>query len=185
MRTSPQRIIRRRSPAVRMITPGSEEFGFSAVFSNVPALVSGAWIAANDPVAVPFTLRDAVTVTQLGWVNGTAVGGGVDMGIYTEGWVRLVSIGGVTAAGTASGWEFNDIANTVIPSGRYYLAYARDNTTANRTAWYPQFNAVNPMKLLGLFDSTTDAYPLPDPLTNMVLAAQFTRVPPVAIKTIP
>jgi len=147
------------------------------MIGNDLAPASGAWFSANDPVAMPFTLNHTLTIFQVGWVNGTSTGEGVDIGVYDEAFNRLVSLGGVTAAGTASGWEFADIADTVLAAGRYYLACARDNVTSNRVGFYPTNSAANVLALFGVQDSATNAYPLPNPLTNMALAATAVRFP--------
>jgi len=177
VRTIPVRRASLARSTPRFISITSPEFGVQGLFGSAAAPASGPWIGANDPVAVPFTLKDAATVYQFAWMNGTSVGDGVDMGIYDLAFNRLASIGGVTAAGTASGWEFNNIADVTLAAGRYYLAMARDVTTANRAAFWPTTALANIMAALGVFDSATDAYPLPNPLTNMALAATQTRYP--------
>ena len=177
MRTYPRRVGQIPFTNRRFITPASDEFGWKAMLGNDIAALSAPWFSVNDPVAMPFTLNRPLTIYQLGWVNGTSVGEGVDIGVYDEAFTRIVSIGGVTAAGTASGWEFNNIADTVLGVGRYYLACARDNVTANRVAYYQTVSLVNALVLFGVQDSATNAYPLPNPLTNMALAATAARFP--------
>lgn len=141
-----------------------------------PASASGAWVSANDPLALPFVLRKGGTVTQLGWLNGSAAGGGVDLGIYNTSWVRMISTGAQTGSGNTA-WQWIDVTDTPLAAGRYYLAMSRDNITASRQLFVNHTALASLMGLMGCQDSATDAYPLPDPLTNMALCTTFTRVP--------
>jgi hypothetical protein len=155
----------------RIITLGSREFSAAGVMPGIPsARTNTAWHTANDPVAYPFALREAAVVTKLGWVNGSAAGGGVDLGIYDLSWNRKVSTGAQTGTGNGV-WQWIDVTDTALAAGRYYLAHSRDNITANRALRYSQGQLLSVLQMSGAQDSTTDAYPLPDPLTNMALAS--------------
>jgi hypothetical protein len=111
-------------------------------------------------------LSEAVIVKKLGWVNGSAAGGGVDCGIYSTAWARLVSTGAQTGSGNSL-WQWIDVTDTPLGPGKYYLAHSRDNITGNRAMRWGNGYPATHLALLGVQDSTTDAYPLPDPLTNM------------------
>lgn len=143
-------------------------------------LTNAAWASANDPVAIPFTFWETVTVYKLAMQNGSSPGDNFDIGIYDENWVRKVSAGSTAAT---SSWQVVDIADTVIGPGRYWLVLVRDTTTASRCGFYTVSFTVASMAFAGLFDSATDAFPLPDPLTNMAAVATATRPPIVGIYT--
>lgn len=163
-------------PTNRILFPGSSEFSTGPMISAEPGSASGLWISANDPLALPFVLRTAGVVTQLGWLNGSAAGGGVDLGVYSTSWARLISTGAQTGSGN-SAWQWINVTDTPLSAGRYYLVMARDNTTTNRQFFCGHQALTSLMGLMGCQDSATDAYPLPDPLTNMAPCATFTRVP--------
>lgn len=180
-RAVPARTERVLSSRQRVLNPGSPEFsccGIPYVSSGITVM---AWPAANDPVAVPFALSETTLVTQLGLMNGSAAGGNFDVGIYDLNWARIVSAGS-TAAVTNNVVQFANTTDTVLAPGRYYYVMVRDNATANRGYGYAP-NATSIMAICGLQDSTTDAFPLPDPLTNMAAAASFARLPYFQIQT--
>lgn len=137
---------------------------------------SAAWVSANVPLAIPFSIRLPVVVEQIGWFNGSSAGGGVDLGIYDLSWNRLVSAGTTTGSGS-SAFQWINVTDTLLAVGRYYLVNVRDNVTANRQTVYTHTASAPLMQFMGCFDSATAAYPLPDPLTNMVAATTITRLP--------
>lgn len=160
----------------RVITTASPEFNtLGAVLSGWGGGGASVWDSANDPVAYPFVLREAMIVQKLGWVNGSSAGGGVDVGIYSQAWARLVSTGAQTGSGNTA-WQWIDVTDTPLAAGRYYLVCSRDNVTANRAHRWGNAMGAPLLSLHGVQDSATDAYPLPDPLTNMAAAATFTKV---------
>lgn len=182
MRAIPARQSVRKLPQGRVITALDPEFGGQIIQQISKAQVSGAWASANDPFAYEFAINYGCVVTHLGWVNGSAAGGGVDCGIYDLSWNRLVSTGAQTGSGNSL-FQWIDVTDTALAPGRYYLAMSRDNTTANRVNSWSSLASADMLKSVGCWDSTTDAYPLPDPLTNMVAAATFTLIPTMAIAT--
>ena len=97
---------------------------------------SGAWPAANRAIFIPFRLPKAQTVVQLASLNGTAVSGNVDMGIYTMGGSKVVSIGTTVQTGTST-IQIYDIADTLLAPGYYMLALALDNTTGTFFRFVP------------------------------------------------
>ena len=89
---------------------------------------SQTYIAANRAYYYPFRLAEAVTCYKAFWVNGAAVSGNVDIGIYTSAGVKVASTGSTAQAGTS----VTQIAtlSASLAAGNYYLAFACDNTTA-------------------------------------------------------
>jgi hypothetical protein len=120
-----------------------------------------------------------MTVYQLGWFNGSGtMTDSFDIGIYDASWNRKVAGGGTARTGvTAVQWV--DVTDTFIPVGKYYLVGANNGTTANQMQDFMSASGVTAVfnAALGFFDSATNAYPLPDPLTNMVACATFTVIP--------
>lgn len=180
MRSVPERTSR-AVPSIykRIITPAHKEFSISPAWSLQNGVTLNAALSANVPVAMPFALSEGATIFQLGWYNGSSTqSGNVDIGVYDTSWNRKVSGGGTAASGT-SVWQWVNVADTSIPSGRYYLVIVRDSAVTHAVAGSPSGAAI--MGLFGVMDSATAAYPLPDPLTNMVSAATASRCPIGAI----
>lgn len=176
MRRNPTRWAAAPLSRRRILTLCSPEFSGSGAI-NIQSNTgpsSALWFSANDPVAYPFRLSEAVIVDQLGICNGSAAGGGFDVGVYSSSFVRLVSTGTQTGSGNNQ-WQFINVTDTpLLADTLYYLAAVRDNTTANRQRILNFGGSVLAGALAGVKDSTTDAYPLPDPLTNMVTNAVTT-----------
>lgn len=170
-------------PAVmELITPGSPVFSASRLILPSNGVTSAAWNAANNPVALPFILPRNRTVYQLGWVNGSSAGDNADVGIYSGdgNWTRLVSTGSTTGTGNSL-VQFVDVTDTALTAGTlYYAVMCRDTTTANRTR---MIGSINPSAsaLAGQMTTTTASFPLPNPLTNMVLVSASGAVPLVIL----
>lgn len=177
MRRNPTRSAQPRLGRKIVVGTWTPEFSvFSHVRHNSVAISTGL-PAANDPYAFPFRMSEPVTVRELMVYNGSSAGGNVDMGIYNTSWARLVSAG--TTGGTGNSlWQIMNVTDTPLEENRtYYLVLVRDNATANRQRSFSGSLTVSQNALAGVQDSTTDAFPLPDPLTNMALAAAITQIP--------
>jgi hypothetical protein len=163
----------------RIVHMQSPEFGIANMVTATANNGSTVWPSANKPVAIPFRVFVGMTVYQLGWQNGTGImTDSFDIGVYDASFNRKVS-GGGTARSGASAIQWVDVTDTFLQVGKYYLVGAGNNTTANQftdfmsgSGWTVTANAA-----LGFQDSATNAYPLPDPLTNMVACATFTAIP--------
>jgi hypothetical protein len=161
----------------RSYGPGSEMFSCGAYLRLTrAAIASGAWPSANKPIAIPFVLSQAAILQQVRFRTGSAAGGNGDVGIYDTSFNRIVSSGS-TAFSASSSYQLMDIADTALAPGRYYLAFALDNITANRVGFIAATSSTLVTRVMGCLDSTTNAFPLPNPLTNMVAAATFVRIP--------
>lgn len=184
MRKVPALVGGRSLDSSRIITPASQEFGVSAMVRMVAALnTGGAWASANDPLALPFCVQDdGMLVDRLGWLNGGSAGGNVDVGVYDTSWNRLVSTGSTGGSGSGA-WQWVNVTDTYLRGGRYYLVCSRDNTTGSRVTYYNHGSSATLLAMCGLQSSSTDAFPLPDPLTNMGAAATFAQVPVLGIGT--
>jgi hypothetical protein len=163
----------------RIIHMASPEFGVANLVSSTAQGASTLWPSANKPIAVPFRVFTGMTIFQLGWQNGSGtMTDSFDIGVYDPSWNRKVS-GGGTARSGVSAVQWVDVTDTFLQAGKYYLVGAGNGITAGQfvdylsgSGWTAVANAA-----LGFFDSATNAYPLPNPLTNMVACATFTAVP--------
>lgn len=162
----------------RIVGPWSPEFGMSAALRSIQPTATN-WTNANDPLALPFYLNQAATVTKLGWFNGSSVGTNWDQGIYTASWARLVSTGSTARSGT-SVWQWVDTTDVALAPGTlYYLVGVNSATSGqNVRAWT---TALSINQFLGCLDSTTNALPLPDPLTDMGVPSSLTVIPAMAM----
>lgn len=149
--------------------------------TNTTGTVSGAWATANDPVSVPFVINNAGVVEQLCWFNGTSAGGGVDVGIYDEAWNLIIACGTNTGSGNTT-WQSINVTDTALALGRYHLVMVRDNTTANRCRFYNIVASNSLLQFAGLNSTTTDSYPLPNPLSGMAAVATATQIPVMGIQ---
>lgn len=82
---------------------------------------SGTWPAANRAIYIPVGIERSVVVDRMGVYNGSAVAGTVDIGVYSQFGVKIVSTGATTQAGT-SAVQVIDVTNTTLAPGTYYLA---------------------------------------------------------------
>lgn len=177
MRTYPERLVDQFAPALRIVSPISPEVA-GAAYNYAQNSASGAWTpSANKPFAIPFRLSRPAVVYKLGWHNGTGVmTDSVDVGIYDTAWARKVSGGGTARSGSGNP-QFVDVTDTTLAAGDYYLAMASNGTTANNVRFMGSALTAQAMALAGIMESGTNAYALPDPLTNMVATTNWTRIP--------
>lgn len=129
---------------------------------------SATFPASNDALFVPFTLKQSVLVKRLFAINGGAVSGNIDVGLYSEDGARVVSSGSTAQSGTSAP-QFFDVTDLVIGPGRYYFAVAMDNTTGTI------FRANTPvarMQAMGCAKQAT-AFALPSSATFATVTATF------------
>ena len=102
--------------------------GLMTDMKSITSAASATYVAANRAHYIPFVVSEPITVVQLFAYNGATASGNIDMGIYDAKGTKLVSIGSTAQAGTNALQTF-DITDTVLGSGRFYLAVAMDNAT--------------------------------------------------------
>ena len=136
----------------------------------------GAYPTANRALFYPVTVQRPVIAQQMGVIVGTQ-SGNIDVGIYDENGVRLVSSGSTVVG--AAGVQTFDITDTPLAPGVYYLAMAVSNTTAtfNRSAGL----IVGALRGAGVRQMDT-ALPLPSTATFATIASNF--VPLLVASTI-
>lgn len=155
-----------------MLTPWSREsLGVQIAALAMAAPTSTIWPAANQALYVPFVVDKTATIVKGFWYNGAAVSGNVDLAVYNESYVRQVSIGSTAQSGTSAIQEVN-IADTSLTPGRYYLALACDNTTAEFIR--VDISTVQLAKALGIAEQAS-AFALPSTATPIV--PTYARIP--------
>lgn len=138
---------------------------------------SGAWPAANDAIFVPMSLRFPAMALRMWIINGATATGNVDVGLYTMGGDRIVSIGSTAQSGTTAPQYFN-ITDTYLSPGNYYMAVAMDGTTGTTR----RFNfAVERCQAAGIVKATT-AFALPATVTFTSITAAY--IPQVGVDLI-
>lgn len=145
-------------------------------------LGSGSWPSANQAIYIPILIPLPFVIKQFFVLNGGTVSGNLDLGIYDYGLSKKISTGSTAQSGTSTRQLVN-VTDTAFPPGRYYLAIAVDNTTAQ----FLQVNiqAPNPHRMFGVAQQAS-AFPLPSTATLAALAgtgigvlfgAQIERMP--------
>ena len=147
-------------PPELQITPWSyQSLGPQLRFcGQIANALSQNYVTANLVVYVPFWVPESVTFTKMFWVNGTAVAGNYDVGIYTTDGTRLVSMGSTAAAGISQIQTVN-ITDTTVARGTYYMAIVSDTsgTTQKILAALP---AAGIPQALGLLQQASVTLPL-------------------------
>lgn len=123
---------------------------------------SGTYPTANRIIYIPFSVPWSYTVKRLGWNNGTAVAGNVELGIYNfgsnkEGPTTLVATTGATAQAGTSVPQYVTLGTPVtLSAGRYYLAIVASSASA--TFWRCSTDAETG-RYQGLFQQDTASLP--------------------------
>jgi len=139
-------------PTILAITSeGSERQGFAYGWQT-PA--TGAPVA-NLAYIFPFSVSDPYPVANGFVVNGTAVAGNVDVGIYDTAGNRLISSGATAQSGTST-IQLLPMSYTLAP-GLYYCAFSASSGSANFLRW-PASSVW--FRIAGHFQQST-AHPLP------------------------
>jgi hypothetical protein len=134
-------------PGEITISPWSaQSLGVPLVALGLGAPGSQNFVTANLAVFIPFGVPEPVVITKMGWVNGAAVAGNIDCGIYNEAGTRLVSAGSTAQSGT-SVLQIVDVGDTTLARGLYYLALAADTGGATQRVFAVLPAAVMPQSL--------------------------------------
>ncbi len=135
------------------------------------------YVAVNVGVFVPFTIPEAVTFTKLGWGNGSAVAGNLDVGLFAEDGTMIVAAG-ITAQLNTTTLQVVDITDTTLARGRYYLGLTSDTSgiTQKVRASLP---VAGILQALGLLQDSAAAPPFStscNPATFVAYAQAFIPV---------
>jgi len=127
--------------ATSTISPESEVANV-LVGHKATALASAVWPSANLGLFFPFTVTGRaaerpIAITGFIVMNGAAVSGNLDIGIYDALGNKLASTGSTAQAGTTAPQRINLAVPLQLRPGRYYLAMAMDNGTGTTVAAAP------------------------------------------------
>ncbi len=131
--------------------------------------VSGGWIAANRAIFYPFSLTEPATVVQLLWFVGATSSGNIDVGVYDSEMRLLVSAGTTAMSATINTVQELNVADTLLPPGKYYLAGVCSSGTGTI---FLQNAASDEGSLSGaIMYEQASAIPLPNPATPVLTTA--------------
>lgn len=122
------------------------------------------WPSANRAYYFPFRIADKFLINQFFWINGSAVNGNVDAGVYTFDGTRIISTGAVAQSGT-SVIQTSDVADTLLDAGLFYLAVSVSSASGRLLKAAPNFQF---QRMLGMLEQST-ANPLPATATFAAL----------------
>lgn len=121
-----------------MVGPSSIHGYYGELMDNSATSTSSAYPSANRAYYYPIRVSQGCTAKRFFWLNGTAVSGtnSVQMGIYndndagTDGPGTAVILGTATTQASTNVVQFDDITDTALSPGRYWLAFWCNNTTS-------------------------------------------------------
>jgi hypothetical protein len=124
---------------------------------------------ANRAVYQPFVLYKPATAYSIFVVNGSAVSGNLDMGIYDHAGRLVASIGSTAQAGVSDIQEVSFASPVTLGPGLYYMAVALDNATGHfyrRSVGAPEAAALGqyqesnnmPLAATAVFDQLSSSY---------------------------
>lgn len=116
---------------------------------------SAVWPTANLAIFVPFTVSAPYAIQRIGWMNGAAVSGNVDAGVYAVDGTKLASLGATAQSGT-NAVQSAALSLTLAP-GKYYMALVVDNITGTIQRQNP---SLQNLRFAGVLEMAA-AYPLP------------------------
>lgn len=133
----------------------------------IPVMVTNG--AVNLALAVPFVVHGNYVVKRLWWLNGSAVAGNVDVGVYNSSFVRLISTGATAQAGVDT-LQSVDVADTTIAAGQYFMAISASNTVTARFGGRAG-GSVARLQAAGC-SIMAAGHPLPDPFVPEAVSSQ-------------
>lgn len=131
---------------------------------------SATYPTASTALFFPVRLTQPRTYVKAFWVNGTAVAGNVDVGIYTISGTTATRVVASTAEAQATVSAVQipaTFASTTIGPGLYYLAMSCTSITSQFWRMGPNFNI---SRQLGFFQAASQS-PLPASCTVVAVTA--------------
>jgi hypothetical protein len=149
-------------PTICPLSPSSIAPGFSG---TALATFASAALTANRAYLVPFHLEEPILVTKLFSANGATNVGNIDVGIYSDSFVRITSSGSTAQAGVNTLQVFN-VTDVIIGPGDFYLAIAASGaaTVFQANLGVPTANRVGMLQM-------ASAFPLPATITPATVSA--------------
>jgi len=157
----------------------SGSMGRAAVKRNYAGAANVTWGTANLVVFSPVAVSMPVTVSRIWWMNGDAISGNVDCGIFTPDGTLVLGAGN-TAQATANARQHVDVTDTLLPAGLYYIGVKCEATGAGINV---DLGVANMEKILGAAQASGAAGSLAASYTLAACAragvpmAGFTAVP--------
>lgn len=140
-------------------------------FSSAPADAN--WQAINRALLFPLILPSNLDVVQCFMVNGAAVSGNSDIGLYDSGGNRLFHTGAINNVPAGlQGVTLNPFVYSLLKNTFYFLALSLDNATH-------RFRGLQPTSHEGSwgFWAAAASYPLPATITPTVSTVVTDIVP--------
>lgn len=153
----------RALPANALISPYSRNSLGTTIsaFGQGMVPVSAAYVSANLRFYYPFTLWRGETLNKFWWANGGTVGtNNLQCAVYRDD-LTLVLAGTSTLSATANVVQEDDVADTYLAPGHYYMSIACNGTTA--TLMRGSVATASIAQMMGFF-SQASAFSPPDPM---------------------
>lgn len=125
------------------------------------SVASAVWPSANLAIFYPRVLPVPFLLSRFWWVNGSAVAGNIDCGVFTPGGARIASTGSTAQSGTSAIQSVNLGTPILLPPGSYLFGLAASSASAQFIRRAP---VVGLLVTYG-FAQQSSALPLPDPAT--------------------
>lgn len=151
-------------PELPVVLSTTDDLSNAGVGIVANAAASAIYPVANVAYFYPVTLTAPRTFQKAFWVNGTAVAGNVDVGIYTLSGTTMTRVVASTAEAQAT-VSVMQVATTFTPTtvgpGRFYWAISCTSITAQ--FWRMVLN-LNVLRSMGAYQSAAQS-PLPPSCT--------------------
>lgn len=155
------------------VSPFTKEGPYSEYVGAAPA--STAWPTANKAMYFPIIVPVACVARRLFWCNGATVGtNNLQAGIYREDFSALV-LGTSTLSAGASACQFDNITDTSLSPGRYFLALWCNGTTATVL----RGGATVAFRPAGYWEETSLTGGLPSTMTPVAVSSTTSGYVPV------
>lgn len=130
---------------------------------------SGAHPTAAMAFFYPISVPIPYLVKRVYWVNGATLAGTVDVGLFSESGVRILSCG-ATSPTPVNAIQFADVADTMLSPGAYYLALSA--SLATTTFWRHTMQGAAQAQLLGALQMAS-AHALPATATFAAMGSSY------------
>lgn len=101
-----------------------------ATTGGAATFASATWPTNDLAIYYPITMPGRFKVARFMVANGANATGNVDVGLYSEAGVRLLSTGTTLRAGT-NAMQYIGVTDSTFPPGNYYLALVASSTTGS------------------------------------------------------
>jgi len=146
------------------------EVGNVLISHGLGAGASAVWPTALKAFFFPFTVTgnaDEAPRAYTGAIvmNGAAVSGNLDVGVYDQLGNKIANVGSTAQSGTTAPQRINFATPLQLKPGRYYLAIVLDNGTGATVRWAPTAQMA---RCAGVRELVLGALPLPATVATWV-----------------